>query len=116
MVLEGVTYSFSPKRGASSRDIRVNGALCVGAGFVVLLTAVGVMLVVPPRWSAHVLLVPSLIVYATWLIGGYRLVFGASADSVGSWVRIIFGIVFIVAMFGLLIGGVLLIDGLVSGK
>jgi hypothetical protein len=115
-VLDAVSYSFSPRVGATAREVRINGALCVGAGFLALIASFPIMYFLPPKWSAQVVMVPALLVYALWLIGGYRIAFAANPTSsggpFGSIIRIAFGISFIVAMFGLLIAIVWAIEKL----
>lgn len=107
-VLDAVSNSFSPPAGATSRQVRINGAICVGFGFLMLVVSFLVILLLPSRLSAKVLLVPSLLVYVLWIVGGWRLVFGVSANSEGgalaSLQRIFFGIAFVITMGGLFVG------------
>src|SRR5262245_43538271 len=107
-VLDAITTSLSPAPGATSREVRVNGSICVGLGFLMLAVAGGIIFLLPPEWSVKVALLPILFLYALWLIGGYRLTFGASPNSnagpLDSIMRIGFGLVFILAMAGLFVG------------
>jgi hypothetical protein len=112
LVLDAVTSSFKPTPGSGSREIRINGAICVALGFAILLAAIPLMMVTPARWSAPVLMLPSLSVYVLFLVGGYRLVLGAHAEKMSSAARIAFGIIFIASMFGALIGGAMILQSL----
>ena len=108
MALTAVSETFAPKQGATSRQVRINGALCIVVAFVCFGATFGLMLifgkVVPPA----VLAVPVLFMYASLIVGGYRLFFGVSAKAddgpLRSLARIAFGIAWIVVLFGSLIG------------
>jgi hypothetical protein len=110
--LAAVSETFAPKPDATSRQVRINGALCIVVAFVCLGATFGLLLmfgeIVPPA----VLAVPALFVYASLIVGGYRLFFGVSAKAddgpLMSFARIAFGIAWIVLLFGSLIGASIL--------
>jgi hypothetical protein len=112
--LDAISDSLSPAPGATSRQIRINGAICVGLGFLMMIIGGGILFFLPPQWSAKVAVLPILLVYGLWLIGGYRLAFGGNPKSkaglLDSIIRVTFGIVFIIAMAGLLIGVIALAE------
>ena len=107
-VLDAVSNSFSPSAGATPREVRINGAICVGLGILIMAIFFASAIFLPANWLDRAFLVPAFLVYALWLVGGFRLVFGASARPGGgvfaSLQRIVFGITFIIAMGGLLVG------------
>src|SRR5262252_2870231 len=106
--LDAVTESFSPRPGASPRDVRVNGAICVGIGFLCMASLLGGIYVLggllknPDSHAMMFLLLPAFLGYAFLIVGGYRLVFGvsvkATADEV-SLFRILFGVLWILFLF-----------------
>jgi len=111
-VLTAVSETFAPKPDATSRQVRINGALCILVAFACFGITLGLMLafgrIVPPA----VLEVPALFIYATLTVGGYRLFFGVSAkaddSALRSLGRIAFGIVWIALLFGSLVGASIL--------
>lgn len=113
-VLTGVQHSFSPPKDATSRQVRVNGALCLLAAIGVLLIA-GLLMIVassllPGRTQVamSVLLVPSLIFYALAIFGGFRLLVGKSPEPAYpgevSFKRVAYGILSILMVFALVLG------------
>jgi hypothetical protein len=97
--------SFAPSRKATSREVRVNGIRCVGAG-IACLTLAGMLM----YWMAGVLKIqssvaglPVMFAYFLILIGGYRFATGKN-ESAGflethsiSLVRIFFGMLGVIA-------------------
>lgn len=107
-ILDGVTGTFTSAPNATSKEIRINGALTVGMGLVCFALS-GLILFLSGNSGLAVKLsfAPMLAAYAFIIVGGYRLVFGANAKAdpyeVVSFYRIIFGIAWIVLIFGGLI-------------
>lgn len=99
--LDAVSESFSPRVGASPKEVRINGAICVGIGIFFFACFGAVSLTYS---SNAVLILPVMMGYAFVIVGGYRLVFGASAKAspyeVMSLSRILFGVAWIVLVFG----------------
>jgi hypothetical protein len=86
IVLEGVRETMSPPRSATSREIRVNGALCVLAAVLVLgfscilLFSAQAASSFKVRQFPIVLLIPSLLFYVLTIVGGYRVLVGKSPE------------------------------------
>ena len=111
-ILDGVSSSFSPPLGASAKQVRINGAISVAAGAVCLAAGVFVLAIFGGKLSS-VGLAPIIAGHAFVLVGGYRLVFGVSAKAdayeVMSLHRILFGVVWLVFMFGVPILAIILL-------
>jgi len=105
--LSAVSETFAPSPNATSRQVRINGAICIGLGVSSFLVFFCIMWVFGPNIPMALGLVPSLFMYASLIVGGYRLVFGASAKAEpgegASLSRILFGIGWMVLLFGSLI-------------
>ncbi|HLQ26820.1 MAG TPA: hypothetical protein VK138_13205 [Acidiferrobacterales bacterium] len=108
-ILDGVSDSFSPSPVATSKEVRINGAIAVGMGFLCFAVAGAVLFLARSEWGLRLAFVPAVAAYAFWIVGGYRLVFGVSAKAdpyeVASLHRILFGVGWVV----LLIGGPILV-------
>jgi hypothetical protein len=119
-VLAAVQHTFSPPRNASSREVRVNGALCLLAAFLVLVAA-GLLMVVmsalmPARSQAvmAVLIAPAMLFYALSIFGGYRLLVGKTPEPAYpgevSFKRVAYGISSVLMMFALVLGLAAILD------
>ena len=106
--LDAVSESFSPRTGSTSKEVRINGAICVGVGILCFACFIPIALFVGADKTAKLFLLPSLLGYAFSLVGGYRLVFGATPKAdpheVMSYKRILFGVAWVLLLFGLPIG------------
>ena len=104
--LDAVTLSFSPPAASSARTIRLNGLICILVGMlcVAIFGAVAFL----SRTASGLMLVPSLLAYAFFSVGGYRVIRGkepASAHAAEiSFSRILLGCVSVIFCFSLLIG------------
>jgi hypothetical protein len=104
--LDAVTLSFSPPAAASSQTIRLNGLICILVGMlcVILFGA----LVVISHAPMGLALVPSLLAYAFFTVGGYRVIRGkepaAAHAAETSLPRILLGCVSVIFCVALLIG------------
>jgi len=113
-ILEAVRTSFAPRKDATSREIRLNGLICLCAALGAM-AVVGLLiwissLVLPSnaRVSPEVVLVPALAFYVLTRFGGYRLLVGKSPEPAGpgevSPKRILFGIASVLMVFALVLG------------
>lgn len=104
--LDAVSESFSPRRGASSAEIRKNGLLCLGIGLLGFLIS-GSLIFVAPGTPALAML-PALLSYAFMIVGAYRAVLGKTPEPSHpgelSLKRIAFAVVTIVFLFSSLGG------------
>jgi hypothetical protein len=104
--LDAVTHSFAPPPSATSKSIRINGAVCilVGMAFVAVFGGAVLLLKAPDT----LLLFASFLAYAFFTVGGYRLIRGkeATVQHPGeiSYARIFIGCLSVAFCFGLLIG------------
>ncbi len=108
-ILDGVSESFSPDPAASAREVRINGVIAVAAGIACFAFAgLTLLLLHDQKLALKAGFAPAMAGYAFSLVGGYRLVFGAIAKAdpyeVMSFTRIAFGVVWVVFVFGLLVG------------
>jgi hypothetical protein len=113
-ILAAVQHSFSPPRTATSREVRVNGALCLLAAFLVLIATglvfYAMLAFLPSRTQGimAVVLAPALVFYALSLFGGYRLLVGKSPEPAYpgemSFKRIAYGIASVLMMCTLVLG------------
>ncbi len=109
--LGAASTAFAPPADATSRQVRVSGAITVGIGACCF--AVGGLVLMflqhQPQWMKAAFL-PIVAGYAFFLVGGYRLAFGKSAKAglyeTTSFKRIAFGVLWMVFIFGVLIGGI----------
>ena len=103
--LYSATNFFSIPTGATTKEIRINGVKCIGAGVVCFVLSLAVMLLVGVEQGPKAALLPNLMGYGFLLVGGYRLVYGKGTerapDDVFSFTRILFGVGWIVAVFGI---------------
>lgn len=103
--LDAVANSFSPSPTATSRTIRVNGAVCILVGMLCVLACGGLLMLW--RASPMLLLFPSLLAYAFFTVGGYRLIRGQEpkAQHAGevSGTRIALGCMAVLFCFSLLL-------------
>lgn len=111
--LNAVPDSFSPSITATAASIRRNGAICILLGFLCLATfAAWVSLFNTP--TSTVLVIPSLMAYALFSVGGYRVIRGkdAKASHPGeiSWSRIAIGCGSVAFCFAMLVGFGFLLD------
>lgn len=74
LALRAASESFSPPPSATSRSIRINGGICLLLGFASMLACGALMLLL--KAGPSVLLLPSLLAYAFFAVGGYRLIRG----------------------------------------
>lgn len=108
-ILDSVSASFSPSPAATTRDVRINGAITVAAG-IFCFVAYGLSMFLLPTSDLALKLgfVPTMAGYAFLLVGGYRLVFGVSATArpheIMSLKRIAFGVTWVIFVFGVLVG------------
>lgn len=106
--LDAVSESFSPRAGSTSKEVRINGAVCVGVGISCFACFIPMALFLNADQTAKLFLLPSLLGYAFTLVGGYRLVFGATPKAdpyeVLSYKRILFGVAWVLLLLGLPIG------------
>jgi len=102
--LDAVSESFSPRSGAQPKEIRVNGAICLGMALLCMLCVIPIVALVPEKIARFLMLLPAMMAYAFLLVGGYRLVFGSNAKAgdaeVLSLTRVVFGIAWIAFLFG----------------
>lgn len=110
--LRAVSETFAPQVGATSRQVRVNGAICIAAAFLTIVLAFGLILLLGSATAPAILALPAMFMYASLVVGGYRLVFGASPKSedgpLRSLARVAFGVAWIVLIMGSLIGAQIL--------
>jgi len=104
--LDAVLQSFAPPPAATSKSIRINGAVCILVGMVCVgAFGAAVLFLKAPE---SLLLIASFLAYAFFTVGGYRLIRGkeASAQHPGeiSYARILLGCLSVLFCFGLLIG------------
>jgi hypothetical protein len=104
--LSAVTQSFAPSPAATSRSIRINGAVCILFGMICSVAfGAAIFLLKAPN---GLLLIPSFLAYAFFTVGGYRLIRGkeAVAQYPGeiSFSRIALGCLSVAFCSGLLIG------------
>ena len=103
--LNAVQGSFTPKPNATSKEVRINGAICIGIGFLCIAGYGAAVLIAGPKIFSEIFLLPIMLAYACLVVGGYRLVFGVSAKAnpyeVLAWRRVLFGIGWILFLFGL---------------
>ena len=114
LVLDGVKKSMSPPPGATSREIRANGAICILAAILVMAVAAILIFSVQTVSSFTVqqfpvvLLIPSLLFYVLTIVGGYRLLVGKSPEPAYpgevSLKRIAYGIASILLVLALVVG------------
>lgn len=107
--LDAVSQSFAPPPNATSKSVRIQGAVCIGVGIVcVVVFGAGIAVLHAP---AGLLAVPSLLGYAFFSVGGYRLIRGKepAAQYPGeiSLARIALACLSVVFCFSLIIGLVL---------
>jgi len=113
--LTAVSETFAPPHNATARDVRINGAVCILVGFLCLGTSFILALAIgSSRLTLGTLLAPALFMYASLIVGGYRLVFGvsskASPDEILSLKRVVFGIAWMLFILGLPICALILIN------
>jgi hypothetical protein len=111
-ILDGVSESFTSPPNATAREVRVNGALTVGMGFLCLaLSGLLMFLSGSSEVAMKLVFAPAMAAYAFLIVGGYRLVFGANAKAdpyeVVSIHRILFGVAWVVVLLGGLIFGLI---------
>jgi hypothetical protein len=91
--------------GASSKEIRINGAKSIGVGFVNFALCIPIMLLLEANVAAKVMFFPAMLGYGFVLTGGYRLVFGKGSEpdpfDVFSFTRVLFGVAWILCVFGI---------------
>ncbi len=116
--LDSALTSFSPRKEATSKEIRTNGALCTGIGFLCFILCIPLMYLLNSGASAKLMFLPAMLGYAFIVVGGYRLVFGKKLEAETpydtSLTRILFGVGWIVLCFGLFIGLAFMLDILVG--
>jgi hypothetical protein len=103
--LSAVSETFAPSPDATARDVRINGAICILVGFLCLAGGIFLSLEIgSPRLALGALIAPALFMYASLIVGGYRLVFGAnsnqSTDEILSLKRVLFGTLWVVIIIG----------------
>jgi hypothetical protein len=106
--LRVVSETFAPPKGSTSRQVRINGIMCIGVAFGLLaLTGLIVLLISRITHAAFepaILVLPAMFSEASLIVGGYRLVFGMSAKAddslLMSLARVAFGVTWIVLIFG----------------
>ncbi len=98
--------TFSPAASASAATIRINGLICVAIGMLCVALFGAVLLV--SHASPGLLMVPSLLAYAFFTVGGYRIIRGKEPAPAYpgelSWSRILIGCVSVVFCCATLIG------------
>lgn len=104
--LNAVSDSFSPPKAATSKTVRINGLVCIIFGAICVAAFGGMVLLLNANPST--LLFPSLLAYAFFTVGGYRLIRGKepepSHSAEVSLPRILLGCISVVFCFGLLVG------------
>lgn len=111
-ILEGVSESFTSSPNATTREVRINGALTVGMGFLCLaLSGLLMFLSGGSEFAMKLIFAPVMAAYAFLIVGGYRMVFGANAKAdpyeVVSIHRILFGVAWVVVLMGGLLFGII---------
>jgi hypothetical protein len=104
--LDAVALSFAPAASASASAIRINGAICIAIGMLCM--ALFGAIVLAFQATPGMLIMPSLLAYACFTVGGYRVIRGkepaAAHPGELSWSRILMGCVSVVFCCSLLIG------------
>lgn len=104
--LNVVAQSLAPPSTATSKSIRINGAACILLGMLCIAVFSAAILLL--RAPLALLLIPSLLAYAFFTIGGYRLIRGkdtaARYPGEVSLARIALGCLSVVFCFALLVG------------
>jgi hypothetical protein len=112
MVLRAVTETFVLPPNTTSRQVRINGAICIALALIWAAFFVVVLSLYGPDTPMEFMALPSWFMYASLMIGGYRLVFGLGVGvEVGEAVplaRIVFGAAWIVILVGSLVGATML--------
>lgn len=104
--LDAVALSFSPPATSTSRTIRWNGLICLLIGLVCIVT--GGLLIAVSHAPPTLAMMPVMLAYAFFTVGGYRLIRGkepAPAHSAEiSFSRIFIGCFSVVFCVALLLG------------
>jgi len=109
--------TFRPDANASTRQIRVHGAVCVGLGLLLFLAAGALMFIferhAAPSMAMKLAMAPLLVAYALVIVGGYRVLTGREpadeASTAGASIRrIAVGVLAVVLAMALLFAFMLL--------
>lgn len=108
---DALLETFRPAEDASAREIRVNGAVCVGLGLLLFLAGGALMFALQghaaPSLAIKIGVAPLLVAYALLIVGGYRVLTGRepadeASSTLASLRRIAVGVAAVVLSVGLL--------------
>lgn len=103
--LDVVRDTIAPPCEATSRSIRRNGLLCILLGVVCFGITAGLAVLFPK--VPPILLIPVMLAYALFAVGGYRMIRGKEPSPLHtaeiSFDRVFLGIASILFCFGLLV-------------